>query len=121
MPRVLANQDLTDSQLALWGLSRRDVTRSLWWVRGRRRWPGHVAVGHLLLGSNRAWPIVGVLILWSPLRPVARATYRLVAWSRPWISQRVIETMSGRDDGQSRQQTVPRALGPEVPDVGCRL
>lgn len=105
-PQFLANQDLSDAQLVAWGLSRRDVTRSLWWVIGRRRWSGHVAIGHLLLRSRRAWPLLGMLILWTPLRPVARGWYRLFAWSRPWTSEWISEQISGR-------QSAPRdANGP---------
>lgn len=68
---------------ASYGLSNKDVRKSVWLIAGNTVLSGARAVAWILKGQkNVFWRLLGRFIDWCPIRPIAALGYRLVAINR---------------------------------------
>ena len=72
----------TDEDLAKLGLSKSDAKRSLWWIDGTVRLPGHKAVAKTLRRIGGIWWIFGAVMTIPPISWLSALGYRLVAANR---------------------------------------
>ncbi len=78
--RVVPSQQIDLDAL---GLSEEDVARSAWWIGpDGTRWDNHRSIAGALGAMGGLWPVVGRLMTWGPVNPLARGMYRLVANNR---------------------------------------
>ena len=71
------------TELAAFGLTDEDVTRSAWWIDADgARSDEHRCIAKALRAMRAPWPALGRLLTLGPINPLAGWTYRLVAENR---------------------------------------
>lgn len=78
--RVVPSQQ---TDLAAFGLTNEDATRSAWWIDpDGTRSDEHRCIAKALRAMRPPWPALGRLLTLGPISPLARGAYRLVANNR---------------------------------------
>jgi len=79
---AVASQDLDPVRLAEFGLSRSDVTATVWWADSHGAVSGERAVAGALGTIGGAWGLLGRVITSAPMRRPAKTAYSFAARHR---------------------------------------
>jgi predicted DCC family thiol-disulfide oxidoreductase YuxK len=95
------------ADLSRFALTPEATRREAYWIdrQGRKR-AAHLSIGYALIARGRAPALLGAAVIYTPLRPIAAAIYRIVAVNRHRIRMRGQTCLVGPAE-QASPQAVP--------------
>lgn len=82
LDRSIAVEPWQRLNLAAFGLTEADVTTAVYWVDASGTYRGHLGVARCCRAMGKLWPVLGRLIEFPLIRPIAGVMYRVIATNR---------------------------------------